>query len=63
MLDKCALLRDSLGPISDNVSLGTALETLWQQTLPKPADGSSAQAGTLSELPISCLLWLRLAAP
>ena len=29
VLDSCAELRDRLGAVSDNIALGTALETLW----------------------------------
>ena len=34
VLDKCAECRDGLGPICDNIALGTALEELWNRGAP-----------------------------
>ena len=45
MLDRCAELRDGLGPISDNIGLGTALEALWLDEAASAAEKPGPSSG------------------
>ena len=39
LLDSCDQFRESMGEITDSVSLATALETLWSERIEQSASG------------------------
>ena len=44
LLDACERFREDMGEVADNVSLATALETLWAERVEKAAASSEAPA-------------------
>ena len=47
MLDECSKYRDAMGEVADNISLGTALETLWttMEAAPRPPQPPPVKRG------------------
>ena len=42
LLDSCDQFRESMGEVTDNVSLAVALETLWSERIENSSSGKSA---------------------